>query len=120
VSTKLEFYFDLEFTDMEFSEEMFEEIHEIGVRAFEDEFGPLAEFQGFGISGINFGTARQYGKPGVSVLFIDNTAFPYWREITFPIETFLFRCAAFVNKVELCMYQSYPELDPRITVNENK
>lgn len=117
ISSKLDFCFELQFSDVEFSIDMFEEIHKLGIQTYEDEFGPMSEFQGFDISGIYFGAARQYGNPRIHVMFIDQHTMsgerPWYVETDSPLEHLQCMCAAFVNKVELCMYQLYPELDPR-------
>jgi hypothetical protein len=118
ISSKLESCFELQFSDIQFSIEMYEKIHELAVPAFEIEFGPMSEFQGFDISGIYFGAARQYGNPRIHVTFIDQHTMsgerPWYVETDSPVEHLQNMCEAFVNKIELCMYKLYPELDPRV------
>ena len=123
VSSKLEFCFELQFSNVGFSIDMFEEIHKLGIQAFDDEFGPMSEFQGFDISGIYFGAAQQYGTPRIHIMFIDHHELSrkkaWYVETDSPTGHLRNMCEAFVNKVELCMYKLYPVLNPEFSPESN-
>lgn len=110
-ATKLEFYFNLEFSDCEFSHEMFEKLHEFGISVFEYEFGPISEAQSIDIGGIYFGGASQFNSPRITVLFInkDITGFD-----SASISELLLRInCRVVDRLEHIMYKLFPELVPK-------
>lgn len=110
-TTKLEFYFNLEFSKHEFSHEMFEKLHEIAISIFEYEFGPISETQGIDIGGIYFGDAHEFSRPRMTVCFINKDT--KWMD-SISVPDLLLRVQCFVvDRLENNMYNLFPELLPK-------